>query len=102
MYHRWLQQGREGEDAKYRQFWQAVKDAEREAEVRAVAMVQKHMANNWQAAMTYLERKFPGGGHARFGAFRAGTHDDLVTALGLAVEADKPMAGFMIDTGQTL
>ncbi len=25
------------------------------------------------------------GGHARFGAFRSGTHDDLVTALGLVV-----------------
>jgi hypothetical protein len=28
------------------------------------------------------------GGHARFGAFRAGTHDDLATALGLAVQKD--------------
>lgn len=29
----------------------------------------------------------------RYGAFRVGTHDDLVTALGLAVQSDRP-AGF--------
>ena len=27
----------------------------------------------------------------RYGAFRVGTHDDLVTALGLAVQADRPL-----------
>ena len=27
-------------------------------------------------------------GHDRYGAFRVGTHDDLVTALGLAVQLD--------------
>ena len=27
----------------------------------------------------------------RYGAFRVGTHDDLVTALGLAVQTDKPI-----------
>jgi hypothetical protein len=26
----------------------------------------------------------------RYGAFRVGTHDDLVTALGLAVQVDYP------------
>jgi hypothetical protein len=26
----------------------------------------------------------------RYGAFRVGTHDDLVTALGLATQADRP------------
>jgi hypothetical protein len=58
-FYSWLQSGRENKSDLYQQFLQAVKDAEREAEVRAVAMVQKHMADNWQAAMTYLERKFP-------------------------------------------
>lgn len=28
--------------------------------------------------------------HARFGAFKVGTHDDLVTALGLAVQVERP------------
>ncbi len=59
-FYRWLQRGQEAKQGLYRQFWQAVKKAEREAEVRAVAIIQKHMEDNWQAAMTYLERKFPG------------------------------------------
>lgn len=58
-YYRWMQQGREATSGKYREFRQAVKTAESEAEVRAVAMVQSHMPNNWTAAMTFLERKFP-------------------------------------------
>ena len=58
-FYRWLQRGQAANRGIYRQFWQAVKKAEREAEVRAVAIIQKHMEDNWQAAMTYLERKFP-------------------------------------------
>ena len=58
-FYRWLQRGQAAKRGIYRQFWQAVKKAEREAEVRAVAIIQKHMEDNWQAAMTYLERKFP-------------------------------------------
>jgi hypothetical protein len=27
----------------------------------------------------------------RYGAFKVGTHDDLVTALGLAVQVDRPI-----------
>ena len=58
-FYAWLQRGR-GQDAGiYRDFLEAVKSAEREAEVRAVAHIQSHMAGSWQAAMTYLERKFP-------------------------------------------
>ena len=59
-FYRWLQEGREAESGIYRDFREAVKTAEREAEVRAVAMVQKAMPYNWTAAMTYLERKHPG------------------------------------------
>ncbi len=40
-----------------RHFWQAVKAAEGEAEVRAVAIIQKQMPGDWRAAMSYLERK---------------------------------------------
>ena len=56
---RWMLWGEQEKSRKFVEFRKAVKDAESEAEVRAVAMVQKHMADNWQAAMTYLERKFP-------------------------------------------
>ena len=58
-FYRWLHNGQEAQSGIYRQFWRAVKSAERESEVRAVAIIQKHMADNWQAAMTYLERKYP-------------------------------------------
>ena len=55
----WLRRGRAEAKGPFFQFMQAIKGAEREAEVRAVAHVQKHMGENWTAAMTYLERKFP-------------------------------------------
>ena len=58
-FYSWLQQGNEAKRGVYREFLEAVKKAESEAEVRAVAIIQKHMEGNWQAAMTYLERKFP-------------------------------------------
>lgn len=36
----------------------------------------------------------------RYGAFRVGTHDDLVTALGLAVQVDPRLSGWeMIGLG---
>ncbi len=58
-FYRWLEQGEAEDSGPYREFREAVKSAEREAEIRAVATVQGHMATNWQAAMTFLERKFP-------------------------------------------
>ena len=58
-FYRWLELGEQEEAGPYWEFRDAVKRAAREAEVRAVATVQKHMGTNWQAAMTYLERKFP-------------------------------------------
>ena len=58
-FYSWLQRGREQTKGIYLQFLQAIKSAENESEVRAVAHIQKHMAENWQAAMTYLERKHP-------------------------------------------
>jgi hypothetical protein len=44
---------------RYRHFFQAVRVAEGEAEVRNVAIIQKQMPANWRAAMAYLERKRP-------------------------------------------
>jgi hypothetical protein len=58
-FYRWLELGAEQKSGRYREFREAVKRAEAEGEVRAVAIIQKHMMTNWQAAMTYLERKFP-------------------------------------------
>ena len=56
---RWMELGEEAKAGRYRQFWQAVKAAEGEAEVRAVAIIQRKMPDDWRAAMSYLERKHP-------------------------------------------
>ncbi|NJL28741.1 MAG: hypothetical protein HC897_13035 [Thermoanaerobaculia bacterium] len=58
-FYRWLEKGEARPNSAYGHFRHAVKAAESEAEVRAVAIIQNLMTNNWQAAMTFLERKFP-------------------------------------------
>ncbi|MEM1182106.1 MAG: hypothetical protein AAGM22_27405 [Acidobacteriota bacterium] len=55
----WLRRGKKAKSGLYREFWCAVQRAEREAEVRAVAMIQKSMDGNWRAALAFLERKYP-------------------------------------------
>jgi len=57
-YHRWRERGENGEEP-YCEFVKAIKDAEARAEARAVALVQKAMVDDWKAAMTWMERKFP-------------------------------------------
>jgi transposase len=62
--HEWIARG-EGRDthrsktALYTDFAEAVKMARAEAEATAVAVVRMAMSENWQAAMTFLERSFP-------------------------------------------
>ncbi len=46
-------------DSIYRTFRTAIKKAEAEAEVAAVKCVIDASETKWQAAMTFLERKFP-------------------------------------------
>ena len=58
-FYTWIQRGSEETDGIYTRFAEAVQRATSEAEVRAVAMVQQHMADSWQAAMTFLERRCP-------------------------------------------
>ena len=58
-YYRWMELGEQARGGRYLQFFQAVKAAEGEAEVRAVAIIQKKMTGDWRAAMAYLERKHP-------------------------------------------
>ena len=81
-FYQWLERGRVEPGSIYAQFAQVVKDAESEAEVRAVAMVQKAMGDNWTAAMTFLERKFPD---------RWGRRDRLK----LEVEPQEALAGLL-------
>ena len=54
----WRARAAEGEEP-YVTFVGATKEAEAKAELRALALVQKAMPENWAAAMTWMERKFP-------------------------------------------
>ena len=58
-FYRWMQKGQKAATGLYREFYEAIQLAESQAEVRAVAILQSHMQDSWQAAMTFLERKFP-------------------------------------------
>ena len=62
-FHRWMKRGADaksrGKDSRYRDFRDNVKKAEAVAEVAAVKCVIDASETKWQAAMTFLERKFP-------------------------------------------
>src|SRR2546425_12106758 len=60
-YYRWLERGESDAkaDRPFRDFRDAIKKAEGEAEVHAVALIRQAMPDNWQAAMTWLERRYP-------------------------------------------
>lgn len=54
----WLQKGRAQESGAYRDFLNAVEQAQAEAEMRNVAQIQAATRDNWMAAAWWLERKF--------------------------------------------
>lgn len=58
-FRRWIIKGEKAKSGRYHNFCEAIKRAEHEAEVRLVAMWQKHMPENWQAIATFLERRYP-------------------------------------------
>ena len=55
----WMIKGEKATSGKFREFYEAIKKAENEAEVRMVAQWQQHMPENWQAIATFLERRYP-------------------------------------------
>jgi transposase len=58
-FYSWLTRGENESSGKYREFADAVNRAEAEAEAEAVAQVRLASRDNWAAAMTWLERKYP-------------------------------------------
>ena len=54
---RWLEHGREAPNGQYREFWEAVKQAEAMAEHSAIGAVRRG-GKDWVAHMTFLERRF--------------------------------------------
>jgi predicted transcriptional regulator len=58
-YYRWLKRGEREAGGIYHDFYEAVRSAEAEAEVYAVAIIRKAMGDDWRAAAHYLERRHP-------------------------------------------
>lgn len=57
---RWLQEGEQAAAGLKREFWEAVKKAEAEAEALRVSRISKAGKDgNWQADAWYLERRYP-------------------------------------------
>lgn len=55
----WLMRGERDKSGPYFEFFEAVKAAEAEAEVRAVTLWSKAMPKDWRAAKEFLERRHP-------------------------------------------
>ena len=58
-FYRWMEKGEAAKTGMYREFRDAVKDAEADAEAEMVASIKRHGFQNWQATMTLLERRHP-------------------------------------------
>jgi transposase len=58
-YYRWMERGEQDPGTIYAGFAEAVRLAEAESEVHAVALVRRAMSDDWRAALAYLERRHP-------------------------------------------
>ena len=58
-YYRWLERGANEEQGIYREFHDAVRRAEADAEVHAIVVIRKGMERDWRAALAYVERRYP-------------------------------------------
>ncbi len=58
-YYRWLARGAAEKHGVHRDFADAIRQSEAEAEVHAVAILRRAMNEDWRAAMAYLERRHP-------------------------------------------
>jgi Transposase len=58
-YYRWMKRGERESKGIHHDFCEAVRSAEAEAEVYAVAIIRKAMPDDWRSAAHYLERRYP-------------------------------------------
>lgn len=58
-FRKWMQKGETAKSGKFRKFFEAITRAEYEAEVRMVALWQKHMPEDYRAIRDFLERRYP-------------------------------------------
>lgn len=55
----WMKKGEQAKSGKYFELFNAVKQAEAEAEARIVANWQSKVPEDWRAAQAFLEKRFP-------------------------------------------
>jgi len=55
-FYKWMKEGEEGKDQEKIDFFNSIKRAKAEAEVRNVLLIQKASETTWQAAAWWLER----------------------------------------------
>ena len=67
-FHSWIRRGLYEEEGIYHDFARAVERAEAQAKARNVAIIQAAAKDDWRAALTWLERRYPEewGKHNRF------------------------------------
>lgn len=58
-FYRWRERGEKARGGKFREFWEALKRAEAEAEQRLVERILSASSDTWQAAAWILERRYP-------------------------------------------
>ena len=58
-FYRWRERGERARSGKFREFWEALKRAEAEAEQRLVERILAASSDTWQAAAWMLERRYP-------------------------------------------
>jgi len=56
--YRWIAKGENGKrNGKFRQLWQALREAENAVEIECVAIIRRAMSKDWRAATWWLERR---------------------------------------------
>jgi transposase len=84
-FYRWMSRGERAKSGIYRDFHEAVRRAEADAEVHAVAVIRKEIADgDWRAAATFLERRFPDRWRRQQAIEHDGTHRLVVKTEDLA------------------
>ncbi|MGH2975765.1 MAG: hypothetical protein ACRDLL_12980 [Solirubrobacterales bacterium] len=84
----WLARARREPDSKFAAFAAAVQKASVEAEVQALTIIRRAMRDDWEAAIGYLERRYPDRWRRRRGVEQAG---DRAGPIRLAPEVAEPL-----------
>jgi len=58
-FYRWMERGEAATRGQFREFWEAVRSAEVQAEITAIGHWRAAMPRDWRACKEFLERRFP-------------------------------------------